>query len=117
MPNMEACKLIFLMIVALLSVSCTERKTPVPNETVPVASQPSQSQPSKPAENNSNFDEVKSMLSRNCTPCHEPGGKMYEKLPFDNPEAVRANSSPILRRIDKPEDKWIMEEWLSDPIH
>jgi hypothetical protein len=61
------------------------------------------------------FQPVKQMLSTNCSPCHNPGGKMYERLPFDDPKTVRAHSTGIAGRLDKPEDKKLLEEWLSEP--
>lgn len=60
------------------------------------------------------FEPVKQMLSTNCSPCHNPGGKMYERLPFDNPEVVRTHSTPISGRLNKPEDKKLLEDWLSE---
>lgn len=61
------------------------------------------------------FEPVKLLLASNCSPCHVPGGKMYERLPFDNPETVRAHSTSIAGRLKKPEDKKLLEDWLSEP--
>lgn len=52
------------------------------------------------------------MLARRCTPCHVPGGKMYERLPFDDPETVRNNRAGVLRRLDG-DDKAAVERWLA----
>src|SRR5262245_23398078 len=71
---------------------------------------PAQSQPKA-----NGFEPVKQMLSTNCSPCHNPGGKMYERLPFDDPKTVRAHSTPIKGRLNKPEDKKLLEDWLSEP--
>jgi hypothetical protein len=60
------------------------------------------------------FAPVKQMLSTNCSPCHNPGGKMYDRLPFDNAEIVRTHSTGIEGRL-KPEDKKLLEDWLSEP--
>jgi hypothetical protein len=59
------------------------------------------------------FPEVRQMLSRNCCACHDPGGKMYDKLPFDNPEIVRSNGPGILHRLDLAADRTLLEKWLS----
>jgi hypothetical protein len=61
------------------------------------------------------FEPVKTMLSTTCSPCHNPGGKMYERLPFDDPNTVRTHSAGIAGRLDKPEDKKLLEDWLSEP--
>jgi hypothetical protein len=109
---MEGCKKTASLIFALFLASCIEHKTPTANY---------KGVPPQPQTNSTlkqpDFAGVKEMLSRNCTPCHEPGGKMYERLPFDNPDVVRSHSEPILKRIDKPEDKKLMEDWLSEPQH
>jgi hypothetical protein len=56
---------------------------------------------------------VRPVLSRRCTPCHEPGGKMYDKLPFDSPEVVASHSEGILRRIKDPAEKQALERWIA----
>lgn len=59
------------------------------------------------------FKPVKEMLSRNCGACHDPGGKMYEELPFDNPEIVSAHGASILPRLNETTDKDLLQQWLS----
>ena len=102
----------FCVMLLLLVQGCAERMqksasedsktemTPTPVETKPAIK---------------GFEPVEQMLSTNCTPCHNPGGKMYASLPFDNPEIVRTHSTPISRRLNKPEDKKLLEDWLSEP--
>lgn len=105
----------FCVILLLLIQGCAERMqktTTENNQNQAEVKQPSvETQP--PALKG--FQPVKVMLSNNCAPCHDPGGKMYERLPFDNPEVVRAHSTPILGRLNKAEDKRILEDWLSEP--
>ena len=102
------------LILTLFLASCIEHKTPMRKE-LPTLQPKQHSSTASPKPYN--FVEVKEMLSRNCTPCHEPGGKMYGKLPFDNADVVRMHSAPILKRINKPADKKLMEDWLSEPQH
>ena len=59
------------------------------------------------------FKPVGEMLGRSCTPCHNPGGKMYATMPFDNPEVVSSHGPSILQRIKAPEDHQLLEAWLS----
>ena len=48
----------------------------------------------------SDFDaEIKPIFLNHCQPCHFPGGKMYAKMPFDNPQTIRDHQVGILRRI------------------
>ena len=55
---------------------------------------------------------VRPVLSIHCAPCHEPGGKMYGRLPFDDPKVVSSHSSGILRRL-KGDDRRAVERWLA----
>jgi hypothetical protein len=56
---------------------------------------------------------IQPILFAKCTPCHVPGGKMYARLPFDDPATVRAHSAGVLRRL-KGEDKAAVEAWLEE---
>jgi hypothetical protein len=55
---------------------------------------------------------VRPMLVQRCAPCHEPGGKLYEKLPFDNPGVVAAHAPGMMRRL-KGEDREALEKWIA----
>jgi len=55
---------------------------------------------------------VRPVLARTCTPCHEPGGKMYAPMPFDQPDVVRTHEAGILRRL-KGADREAVERWLA----
>jgi cytochrome c553 len=54
---------------------------------------------------------VRPVLAAKCAPCHEPGGKMYSKLPFDRPETISSHASGVLRRL-KGADREAVERWL-----
>lgn len=54
---------------------------------------------------------VRPVLLTRCAPCHEPGGKMYARLPFDDAHTVRTNSPAILRRL-KGDDRVALERWV-----
>jgi hypothetical protein len=56
---------------------------------------------------------VRPILSTRCAPCHEPGGKMYARLPFDDPQVVAANSTAMLRRL-KGDDRAALERWVEE---
>lgn len=55
---------------------------------------------------------VRPMLQKKCAPCHVPGGKMYARLPFDDPRVVASHSEGALRRL-KGEDRRAFEEWMA----
>ncbi len=54
---------------------------------------------------------VRPMLAEKCSPCHVPGGKMYERLPFDRPEVVSSHAEGVRKRL-KGEDRQTLERWL-----
>jgi hypothetical protein len=55
---------------------------------------------------------VRPVLSTRCAPCHEPGGKMYARLPFDDPKTVAENATAMLRRL-KGDDRAALERWVA----
>ena len=55
---------------------------------------------------------VRPILKAHCAPCHEPGGRLYDRLPFDDPRVVSSHSPGILRRL-KGEDRTAFEQWLA----
>jgi hypothetical protein len=56
---------------------------------------------------------VRPVLASRCTPCHEPGGRMYGRMPFDSPEVVASHRAGILRRIKEPAERKALEDWLA----
>ena len=55
---------------------------------------------------------VRPVLLNRCAPCHEPGGQMYEKLPFDDPGVIAAHPDGVLKRL-KDADREAVEKWLA----
>jgi hypothetical protein len=55
---------------------------------------------------------VRPILVAHCAPCHEPGGRLYEKLPFDDPSVVAAYEAGIVRRL-KGDDRAAVEKWVA----
>jgi hypothetical protein len=56
---------------------------------------------------------VRPILVSHCAPCHEPGGKMYERLPFDRGETIASHREGVLRRIKALDEKAAIERWLA----
>jgi hypothetical protein len=56
-------------------------------------------------------DKVQPVLAARCVPCHFPGGVMYARLPFDDPQAVRSRTEGVLRRL-KGADRDTVAAWL-----
>src|SRR5688572_6707081 len=58
---------------------------------------------------------VRPVLLRRCAPCHEPGGKMYDRLPFDTAQTIVDHREGVLRRLNA-EDKAAVERWLTSEM-
>ena len=55
---------------------------------------------------------VRPILSARCGACHDPGGKMYARLPFDDPRVVGSHPEGVLRRL-KGGDRAALEKWFA----
>jgi hypothetical protein len=60
---------------------------------------------------------IRPLLARRCTPCHVPGGRMYERMPFDDPGVVRSHREGIARRLKDEDEKRLLERWLESDAH
>jgi uncharacterized membrane protein len=54
---------------------------------------------------------VRPILQAHCSPCHFPGGTMYDRLPFDRGETLASHREGALRRL-KGDDRAAFEAWL-----
>jgi hypothetical protein len=51
------------------------------------------------------FDaDIKPIFLAHCQPCHFTGGKMYERMPFDQAKTIIDHREGIVRRIKNPEE-------------
>jgi hypothetical protein len=59
--------------------------------------------------------QVQPIFQQHCNPCHFPGGKMYEKLPFDQGTTIAHHLPGIMKRIKQEDEvatiKRYVEEW------
>jgi hypothetical protein len=92
---------------ALLTVAACRTAAPPP------APAPATPTPTPTPEAVSFEASVRPLLARTCTPCHVPGGRMYERMPFDRPEVVFAHKEGVLRRLKNPDDRQLLERWLA----
>ena len=56
--------------------------------------------------------DIQPIFQSRCMPCHFPGGKMYARMPFDNPQTLRDHSEGILRRITGEEEAKKIKDFL-----
>ena len=99
-------------LLAVLSCRTATMDPPPPPAPPPDAATPAPSPAASTSE--VSFEaSVKPLLARTCTPCHVPGGRMYERMPFDRPEVVLSHKDRILGRLKNPDDRQVLERWLA----
>jgi hypothetical protein len=57
--------------------------------------------------------DVRPILEKSCQPCHFPGGKMYERLPFDRPETIRTLGTRLFTRIKAEDEQAVIRRFLA----
>jgi hypothetical protein len=57
--------------------------------------------------------QVKPILVTRCEGCHFPGGKMYQRLPFDRAETVKTLGEKLFTRLKDENDRRVIREFLS----
>ena len=55
--------------------------------------------------------QIQPILVKHCSPCHFPGGKMYERMPFNKDTTIINHEAGILRRI-KGEENLIIKTFI-----
>ncbi len=56
---------------------------------------------------------IEPILQKNCSPCHFPGGKQYEKLPFDKAETIINHGAVALKRLKDDKEKALVREFIN----
>src|SRR6266446_2105850 len=57
--------------------------------------------------------QIKPMLEARCQPCHFSGGKVYQRMPFDRPETIKALGTKLFTRIKDENERQIIREFLA----
>jgi len=57
--------------------------------------------------------DVRPLLEQHCQPCHFQGGKIYDRLPFDEPDTVRQVGTKLFTRIKAESDQAVIRQFLS----
>ena len=56
--------------------------------------------------------QIKPILVSHCSPCHFPGGKMYERLPFDKDTTIVGHEEAVLRRIKDEKENALIKQYI-----
>src|SRR3979409_442459 len=57
--------------------------------------------------------EIKPIFQARCQPCHFQGGKVYDKMPFDNPETINRLGTKLFTRIKDEKERRLISEFLA----
>ena len=98
-------------LIALAVGLCVPAPTPPPLQETQPALVRSSSSPSQEV----SFDsQIKPMLEKGCRPCHFPGGKMYARLPFDQPLTIRIlGEKKLFTRIQDEKERSLLRSFLA----
>jgi hypothetical protein len=55
---------------------------------------------------------IQPILVTHCSPCHFPGGKLYDKLPFDNPETILNHQPGVFKRIKDVKEIQLIKDFI-----
>ena len=56
--------------------------------------------------------QVQPIMVKNCSPCHFPGGKLYQKLPFDQDTTIINHETVILKRIKNEDENRMVRNFI-----
>jgi hypothetical protein len=60
------------------------------------------------------FDkEIKPIFQSRCQPCHFPGGKVYDRMPFDKPATITRLGTKLFTRIKDEKEQQLIREFLA----
>ena len=57
--------------------------------------------------------EIKPIFQTRCQPCHFPGGKVYDRLPFDKPETITKLGTKLFTRIKDEKEQRLIRDFLA----
>ena len=55
------------------------------------------------------------VLQERCSPCHFPGGRMYDRLPFDQEGTILLLGTKLFTRLREPLDQELIRAYLEQP--
>ena len=57
--------------------------------------------------------EVRPILESRCTPCHFAGGAIYQRLPFNRLEIIKALGTKLFTRLKDENEQRLIRQFLS----
>lgn len=102
------------VLVPLLLAGCSPspaRKSVLPPRPEPAAVSTPQPAAAAPAVDFAR--DIRPILEARCQPCHFPGGKMYDRLPFDRAQTIRDLGPKLFTRIKAPDEQATIRLFLA----
>jgi cytochrome c5 len=59
--------------------------------------------------------EIRPIFQTKCQPCHFPGGKVYDRMPFDKAETINRLGTKLFTRIKDEKEQGLIREFLAQP--
>ena len=112
MLGMRAGVLILVMVLTISVGSCGRSKgnASLVNPSMVVTFFSSSTNPKPDFEK-----EIKPIFQSRCMPCHFQGGKVYDKLPFDQPGTITRLGTKLFTRIKDEKEQRLIREFLAQP--
>lgn len=112
-----------LMASAILSRCASGRVKSAPAEAPAAATAPSKAPaaPAAPAATPVHSDRIDfdthilPVLQEKCSPCHFAGGRMYDRLPFDQEGTILLLGTQLFTRLREPLDQELIRAYLKQP--
>ena len=57
--------------------------------------------------------QIQPILQNRCSPCHFSGGKMYEKMPFDQAATIVGHPEGVLKRIKDKKESALFRQFFA----
>jgi hypothetical protein len=57
--------------------------------------------------------QIRPILEKRCQPCHFAGGKMYARMPFDQPRTIRRLGEKMFTRIKDSKEQKLFRVFLT----
>ena len=57
--------------------------------------------------------QIKPIFQARCQPCHFSGGTMYQRLPFDRQDTIKALGTKLFTRIKDEKERSLIREFLA----
>jgi hypothetical protein len=107
---MRAALLILALFLAFGFEACQLAKSVTPHSAA------QEFAPASPSSTNRKPDfttEIKPIFQARCQPCHFPGGKVYDRLPFDKPETITRLGTKLFTRIKDEKEQRLIRDFLA----